>query len=436
MKISIFGMGYVGIVSSACLVRDGHQVMGVDPVASKVEDLNKGQTPIQEPGVSALLSKGHANGLLSATTEPGEGISGADMIWICVATPSLDDGGINLSHVKMSINQIGNIIKKTGERPLIVVRSTVLPGSNQKLVIPTLEEASGLKVGKDIHVVFHPEFLREATAVYDFDNPPKIVVGETTPGCGRLLLDLYKKYKAPKFSLTLGESEMVKYSDNLFHAVKITFANELGAIAHSVGVDARRVSEVFCSDRKLNISPYYLRPGFAYGGSCLPKDLRAILRYASLNSIDIPMLNGMAESNQIQIDRFINRILAFQPKSVGMVGLAFKKNTDDMRESPFVTVAKRLIGEGLAPKIFDPFVNTEKLIGSNKEAVTRALGHLQDLLVDSLEDLNSTDLILVNHSTIDAKQIQSWIDAGIRVIDLASIKDVDRSTEGYEGIAW
>lgn len=437
MNISIFGMGYVGVVSGACLLRDGHRITGVDPVESKVADLNNGLTPIQEPEVANMLTAGHKAGRLKASINPIDGVDGADMIFICVGTPSEFDGGINLSHVQACIGEIGESLRKTESRPLIVLRSTSLPGTTENMVIPTLEEKSGLVVGKDIHVVFHPEFLREGTAVEDFDEPPKIVVGEAHPGGGDVLMSVYgDKYDAPRYRLSLPEAEMVKYCDNLFHAVKVTFANEIGIIGRSVGVDTRKVSEVFCADTKLNINPYYLRPGFAYGGSCLPKDLNAIARFAALKALDTPMLRGVLQSNSAQINNFVIRILAKRPKSVGMVGLAFKPNTDDMRESPYVKVAKLLIGEGIELRVYDPCVQLDRLIGSNRTLVQRALGHLEDVLVRSLNELNTVDLILVNHATIDASQIQQWLDAGVQVIDLASIPGVDCNSDGYEGIAW
>jgi len=436
MRISVFGMGYVGVVSGACLVRDGHTVVGVDPIESKVADLADGLTPIQEPGVAAMLAAGHKAGRLFATTDPAEGVQGADMLWVCVGTPSSLETGIDLSHVETVMTQIGQALRTSDNRPLIVLRSTVLPGSMEKLVIPALEKASGLKVGRDLHAVFHPEFLREGTAVADFDEPPKIVVGEAHRGAGDPLMRLYEGYDAPKFRLTPGEAEMVKYCDNLFHAVKITFANEVGAVARSAGIDARRVAEVFCADKKLNISARYLRPGFAFGGSCLPKDLRAILRYATIQSVRVPLLRSTLESNAAQIEVLLGRTVALGPKTVGMVGLAFKRNTDDMRESPYVAVAKRLIGEGVKLRIFDPYVHTEKLIGSNKLAVQAALGHLQGLLVGSLAELDSANLILINHASVDAERVAAWLDAGIKVVDLVGVEGVDRTAPGYQGVAW
>jgi GDP-mannose 6-dehydrogenase len=386
--------------------------------------------------VGDLLADGLKAGQLKATTEPRDGLAGSNMVWICVGTPSGPDGKVELSSVDSVITQIGQALRDSQDRPLIVLRSTCPPGTTSERVIPLLEKTSGLTVGKDIDIVFHPEFLRESTAVKDFDNPSKIVVGEARPGAADLLLSVYEKYDAPRFRLELSEAEMVKYCDNLLHALKITFANEVAAVAKSIGVDARRVAEVYCADTKLNISPAYLSPGFAFGGSCLPKDLRAILKFASLKSLRLPMLQAVLESNDVQIQTLVSRVLAHNPKTVGMVGLAFKPNTDDMRESPYVKVAKALIGEGVRLRIYDQSIHPERLIGSNKEQVQKALRHLEGLLVSSLQDLSTTDLIIINHSVVDADCIHGWLKAGIRVLDLANIKGIDRNLEGYEGIYW
>lgn len=436
MKISIFGMGYVGVVSAACLLRDGHKIVGIDPVGAKIADLIRGRSPVQEPGVAAWLAAAQREGRLGAIPGPKEGLFASDMAWICVGTPSDVDGGINLGAVETVIGQIGQALRGSRERPLIVLRSTCLPGTTKERIIPLLESQSGLTVSRDIDLVYHPEFLREGTGVEDFLRPPRIVVGEDRPGAADRLLELYRHCEAPVFRLSIAEAEMVKYWDNLFHALKVTFANEMGTIAKSVGLHARKVAEVFCADTRLNISPKYLRPGPAFGGSCLPKDLRAIVRLASLKSMRIPMLEKVLESNETQIDRIVRRILSHQPKTVGMVGLAFKAGTDDMRESPYVRIAKALIGEGVRLLIHDPAVQPDLLIGSNKEQVQKALRHLEELLVGSLDDLAAADLILINHATVDAKRIEEWTGAGIQVFDTVGIAGVDPQTPGYEGLYW
>ena len=436
MKITIFGMGYVGVVSAACLTRDGHTVTGVDPVASKVEDLARGRSPVQEPGVPELLASAHAAGRLLATTDVAAGLRDCQMIWICVGTPSQPDGSIQFAAVEAAATQIGGYLKAATSAPLVVLRSTVLPGATRTKLIATIEKASGRTVGRDVHVVFHPEFLREGSAIDDFDRPPKIVVGETVAGAADPLLAIYDRYQAPRFRLTLEEAELVKYCDNLFHAVKVTFANEIGAIARAVGVDARRVAEVFCADTKLNISPRYLRPGFAFGGSCLPKDLRAILREAQNRGVPVPFLSSVPASNTARIDSLVERVLAHRPRCVGLVGLAFKPNTDDMRESPYVTVARRLLTTGVDVRIFDPCVHPERLIGSNKELVQRALDHLERLLVRAPGDLDACDLLLVNHPIVDREFVSCALARGASVIDLVGIDGVLRDASGYEGICW
>jgi GDP-mannose 6-dehydrogenase len=436
MRIAIFGMGYVGVVSGACLLRDGHEIVGVDPAGGKVADITKGRSPIQEPGVGELLTAGYATGRLEATTDAQEGLRGSDMVWICVGTPSEPDGAISLSAVEAVISQIGRCLRGSKDRPLVVLRSTCLPGTTAGRIIPLLEAESGLVVGRDIDIVFHPEFLREGSAVGDFYNPPKIVVGEARLGAADRLLSVYSKCKSPMFRMQLAEAELVKYCDNLFHALKVTFANEVGAVAKAAGVDARQVAEAFCADTKLNISPRYLRPGPAFGGSCLPKDLRAILRYAAVKSLRLPMLESVLQSNEVQIENIVERVLAHHPRVVGMVGLAFKPGTDDMRGSPYVKIAKALIGEGLKLRIYDPTVQPDKLIGSNKEQVQKALRHLEELLVASPEQMSGTDVIVVNHAIVDAERVYEWLRQGIKVIDQADIKGVDRGAKGYEGIYW
>jgi len=437
MRIGIFGMGYVGTTSAACLLRDGHDIIGIDLDKEKIKNLTIGKTPmIYEEGVEELLKTGYEDGRLTASINPEKGILKCDMVWICVGTPSKFDGGTDFRYIESVINDISKVLKRIDSRPLIVVRSTCLPGSMEDRIKPLLEKKSGLVVDKDIDLVFHPEFLREGVAIEDFTNPPKIVVGESRKGAADVLLSIYKNYNAPRFRLNFGESEMVKYCDNLFHALKITFANEVAAISNFIGIDSRKVAEVYCSDKKLNISSAYLYPGPPYGGSCLPKELRSMIRYASINYIQIPMLKGIIESNKIQINNIINRVLSYAPNKVGMIGISFKEGTDDMRESPYVEIAKFLIGEGIELKIYDSLVYGKNLVGSNKKQNEKAFRNLNKLLVSSLNNFCSVDLIIINHPVVDANKIKEWIDNGIKVIDLIGIKNIDNSMNGYEGIYW
>jgi GDP-mannose 6-dehydrogenase len=437
MKISIFGMGYVGATSAACLLKHGHEIIGVDVDERKVANLSIGKTPmIYEKGVEELLYKGYKEGRLISTNKSFMGVVDCDMIWVCVGTPSKFNGDINFEYLDKVINDIAEILRDIENRPLIVIRSTCLPGTISKRLKPLLEKKSNLVVGKDINLVFHPEFLREGSAIEDFINPSKIVIGEFCEGSSDILLDIYKDYEALIFKLNIEEAEMVKYCDNLFHILKITFANEVASLSHSIGVDSRKIADVYCSDKKLNISEAYLRPGNPYGGSCLPKDLRAILRFASLNYIRVPMLQGIIESNKIQIENLVSRILRYRPKSVGIVGISFKLGTDDIRESPYVKIAKALIGEGVELFIYDKMININDLIGDNKKQINKDFRNIDKLLVSSLDDFSSVDLILINHPVIDDVQVKKWVEKGIRVIDLANIQNVDRSLLYYEGVYW
>lgn len=437
MKISIFGMGYVGTTSAACLLRDGHEIIGIDIDEMKVNNLRQGKTPmIYEKGIEKLLKIGYKDNKLTSASDPKEGVVDCDMIWVCVGTPSKFDGGINLRYIDTVIKDIGHALKTVKNRPLIVIRSTCLPGSMDEFIKPLFEKSSNLVVNKDIDLVFHPEFLREGIAIEDFDNPSKIVIGEDRKGASDILLSIYKNYNASFFILNFRESEMVKYCDNLFHVLKITFANEVASISKSIGIDSRKIANIYCSDKKLNISSTYLYPGPPFGGSCLPKDLRAMARFASINYIQIPMLKGIIESNKIQINNFIMRILSYKPNKVGMIGIAFKPGTDDMRESPYVDIAKTLIGEGIEVRIYDQLVYEDRLVGSNKRQAEEAFRNLDKLLVSSLDDLHSVDLIIINHSVISSSQVRKWIDGGIKVIDMVGIKGIESSMKGYEGIYW
>jgi GDP-mannose 6-dehydrogenase len=437
MKIGIFGMGYVGTTSAAFLLDQGHEIVAVDCVSMKIDNLSIGKSPmIKEPGVDDILLEGHKKGKLKATTSIAEGTDGCDMVWICVGTPSDDYGGIDFSFIDNVIKDIGKALREVKNSPLIVIRSTCLPGTMDDRIKPLLEKYSGLIVGSDIDLIFHPEFLREGTALYDFNNPPKIIIGEFCSKSSDKILSIYEKIKAPCFKLDYKEAEMVKYCDNLFHALKITFANEVAMISHSVGIDSRNVAKIYCSDTKLNISDTYLYPGNPYGGSCLPKDLRAILKFASLNSLNLPMLKGILKSNEMQINNLISRILSYKPNTVGMVGIAFKEKTDDIRESPYVKIAKSLIGEGIKIKIYDESIRSNCLIGSNKKYFNESFKNIENLIISSLDDLSSVDLIIINHSVVNFDQVENWIKMGIEVMDLANIWGVDRFLSGYNGIYW
>ena len=366
MKISILGMGYVGIVSGACLLRRGHEIVAVEPASNKLLALMNGQSPIDEPNVSDLLTEGYLQGRFRAQGHIDDSVLESDMIWICVGTPSLHDGSIDLTALRAVAQQLEVLLDYGNKMPLLVIRSTCLPGAITTIFSRFINTDIPDPAAAETRLIYHPEFMREGSAVEDFFNPARIIVGETHPGDADPLLALYHDYTCSTFRLTLNEAALIKYYDNIFHAVKVTFANELGRLAKSLKIDARRLTDVFCADTKLNISSKYLRPGPPFGGSCLPKDIRAIVRLASINSVPAPMLNSLLESNDLQVDGIVGRILSHQPRIVGIVGIAFKGGTDDMRESPYVRIAKALLGEGLTIKIYDAAVIPTRLLGANK----------------------------------------------------------------------
>lgn len=412
----------MGAVTAACLAAEGHEIVGVDVDESKVEQINRGMTPILEERLDILVAEGVHQGRLRASLSLDDSLKEAEMVMICVGTPSLPGGELDATYLLKVIQQIGTNLKSRREELLVVVRSTVLPGLLSEVVLPMLESTTASILNDGYNVVFHPEFLREGTAVADFYSPPKIVVGERVPGAGNAVLELYGAHiPAPRITCSLEEAEMVKYCDNMFHAVKVTFANEVGIMCDALGIDGSAVMNIFCMDRKLNISDKYLMPGFAFGGSCLPKDLRAFLALARRERIQLPMLEAVLPSNQMQSERAITAILATGAAKIGFHGLAFKEGTDDLRESPYVTVAERLIGKGRSLVIFDRLVETARLIGRNKTYVENKLPHLARLLTDDISKLEDCDLILLCHHP-DAGLYMSWQKDGRAMMDLTGIK--------------
>jgi GDP-mannose 6-dehydrogenase len=425
MKISVFGLGYVGVVTAACFAKDGHTILGMDVSQDKVDLINRGQSPIIEEDIDELVAAAHAAGRLSATCDPVPAVLDADLAIVCVGTPSAPNGSLSTKYVEAVCEQIGSLLAQRSNPLLLVIRSTLIAGSMRSVVIPALEKGAGGKLDGKCEVVFHPEFLREGSSVKDFYDPPKIVVGERAPGAGKLLLELYQGIVAPVFCTSYETAEMVKYSDNIFHALKITFANEIGQFCQARGVDSREVMEVFCSDTKLNLSPRYLRPGFAFGGSCLPKDLRAFLHAARIADVETPMLAGVLPSNKGQIERTAQAILQTGARVIGLWGLAFKPGTDDLRESPLVTLAEMLAGKGAELKIHDEFINITRLVGGNRAYIEQHLPHLAKLLVADAGDLSSCDLILIGHP-VDDELLHAWLSQGKRVHDLVGMKSPPR----------
>jgi len=437
MKLSIFGLGYVGSVSAACFARDGHEVIGVDVNPTKVEIINSGRSPIVEPHLEELISEAVTAKRLRATTDAAEAIANSDVSLVCVGTPGNVNGSLDLTYIKNSCKEIGVALASIDRHHVVVVRSTLLPGSIERHVIPTLEVYSGKRAGKDFGVAINPEFLREGTSVYDFDNPPFTLIGADEEQVASLVGHLYSRLDAPLFTLRIKEAEMVKYACNCFHALKVAFANEIGNICKPLEVDSHRVMNVFCQDTKLNLSPYYLKPGFAFGGSCLPKDLRAITYKAKELDVDIPLLSSILFSNERQIERAINMILSTGRKHIGVLGLSFKPGTDDLRESPLVTVIERLLGKGLKVTIYDRHVHLARLFGANKEYIEREIPHISELMRPELEAVvNASEVIVIGNKSEEFLGIKDLLRNDQTVIDLVRLFDTAPPAGTYTGIAW
>ncbi len=439
MKISVFGLGYVGCVSAASLASDGHTVIGVDVNPKKVETIQAGKSPIVEPGLTDLIKTAVKNKQLQATTDIGMAINKTDLSLICVGTPSQDNGALELRYVRRVCEQIGAEIKHKQDYHIVVVRSTVLPGTTEQLVIPTLEEASGKKTGEDFGVAFNPEFLREGSAIYDFHHPPRTVIGEFDKESGDRLAEIYAKLDAPLIRTSLGVSETVKYADNAFHALKVVFANEIGTFCKAHHIDSHQVMDIFVQDHKLNLSPYYLKPGPAFGGSCLPKDVRALLHSIKQKDVQAPVLEAILPSNEIQKQRALQLIMEIGNKNIGLLGLNFKENTDDLRESPTVQLAESLIGKGYEIKIYDPELQISSLIGANRAFLQNHLPHLKKLLVPKIDDIfSSSKTIVITTPNSDFRKITHLLKPDHDLVDLVRLwkEPVIHTSGKYYGIAW
>jgi GDP-mannose 6-dehydrogenase len=394
MNITVVGLGYVGAVSAVCLASRGHKVWGVDISAVKVDLLNRGQSPIVEPGLQEKVSVALRLGNLRAVSNIEEALCETDLCFIAVATPSQKNGQIDSSHLMRACQQIADVLKRLRKRQIIVIRSSVLPNVFDDANTLFAREARGLAT-----LCANPEFLREGTAISDFDNPPLTIIGTNNVHAESMLRELYSDLNAPIHVLPAKEATMVKYASNAYHALKVAFANEVGALCHEAGLDSSVVMQTFCKDTTLNISAHYLRPGFAFGGSCLPKDIRALLYAGKMFDVDLPLMRGLLESNAGVIGRAVEIVLDARVRRVGLVGLSFKKDTDDLRESPFVELAERLIGKGIELRIYDPNVALARLVGANKEYIERTIPHLYRQLVGSLSELaESSELVVIGHN--------------------------------------
>ncbi len=437
MRVSIFGLGYVGTVSAGCLAHDGHEVVGVDPLPTKVDLINRGQSPIIEAEIGEIVAATVTAGRLRATGDPVEAIHQTELSFVCVGTPSQPNGNLDLRFIRRICEQIGQAVKSKAARHTVVIRSTILPGTMHKIVIPTLEEFSGKKVGVDFGVCNNPEFLREGSAVKDFRCPPKTVIGELDRSSGDLLATLYEKLDAPVIRTDLETAEMVKYVDNSWHALKIGFANEIGNLSKSLGVDAHEVMKIFCQDRKLNISAAYLLPGFAFGGSCLPKDLRALSYQAKTRDLQLPILSSILPSNEMQIARGVQLITEKGHTRVGILGFSFKAGTDDLRESPLIEVIERLIGKGYDLRIYDKNVNVASLVGANRDFILNHIPHISKLMVGGIDAvLNHAQTVVIGNKDPDFFGVPERLREGQLLVDFVRITE-GRSRNGkYDGICW
>jgi GDP-mannose 6-dehydrogenase len=438
VRIALFGLGYVGCVSAACFVRRGHHVVGVDTNPTKVDLVNAGGSPVLEPGLAELVHEGKASGRLSATSDAHAAVTTSDMSMVCVGTPSASNGSPSLDAIERVASSIGAALPDCRQRHTVVIRSTVLPGTTERVVLPLLEGESGLRADQDFDLACNPEFLREGAAIADFDDPPKTVVGELRPGSGDAVVALYAGLEAPLFRLPLRVAETVKYADNAFHALKIAFANELGAVCRAFEIDSHDVMKAFLADRKLNISEAYLRPGFAFGGSCLPKDLRALIYAARRADVELPLLESVLPSNERHLRRTVDVVLALGRKRIGLLGLAFKPGIDDLRESPLVELAETLVGKGYDLRIYDPAVSVSRLVGANRAYVAEHLPHLSELLIDSADDvLDHAEVCVVGAASPEAVEAIARVD-GRHIVDLVRLPDAEerRGGERYVGVAW
>lgn len=437
MDISIFGLGYVGSVSAGVLASGGHRILGVDPNQTKVRLINEGKAPIVEPELDELIADSVAAGRLEATDDAFRAVEGTGLSLVCVGTPSESNGRLDLKFVSRVCEEIGAAMARKGAFHVVTFRSTMLPGTMRDVVIPTLEAASGKEAGGGFGVCINPEFLREGSAVHDYNHPPKIVIGETDSKSGDLLAELYGELQAPLFRTDIATAEMIKYADNSWHAVKVAFANEIGSFCKALGVDSHKVMNIFCQDIKLNLSPYYMRPGFAFGGSCLPKDVRALAHRARGIDLDLPLINSIMPSNEAHIARGIELIARVGSKRVGILGFSFKAGTDDLRESPIVALVEYLIGKGYDLRLYDRDVNLAKLVGANRDYILNLIPHISGLMVDSIQDvLSHADILVVGNNSEEFADLLSQVSDDQLIVDLVRVGDELRCKGRYEGICW
>jgi GDP-mannose 6-dehydrogenase len=438
MKISIFGLGYVGSVSAASFAADGHEVVGVDVNDEKVRAINAGRSPIVEPGLAALLEQNVEAGRLRATTDAAEAVQASDVSLVCVGTPSRRNGSLDLAYLTRVCEQIGAALGDKAAYHVVVIRSTVLPGTTHGSLIPALEAASGKRYGDGFGVCVNPEFLREGTALRDFRQPPLTLIGHNHAVDAAPAAALYEQIPAPLFHASIRVAEMIKYASNTWHAVKIVFANEIGNLCKRMEIDSHEVMDIFCADGKLNLSPYYLRPGFAFGGSCLPKDIRALQYRGKEMDVELPLINALLASNRLQVQQAIDRVVETGKKRIGLLGFSFKAGTDDLREAPMVILAEALLGKGYTLGIYDRNVSLARLVGANKQYIEEQIPHLSRHLCDSIDQLlDRSDVLVVGNADPEFPDAIARCRPDQIVIDLVRLPlDFSTVRARYDGICW
>jgi GDP-mannose 6-dehydrogenase len=436
--LSVVGLGYVGCVSAACFAARGHEVVGVDVDEHKAALLRSGRSPIVEERIDEVVADGVRSGRLRIVADTRAAVAASDVTLVCVGTPSAADGSLSTAFLERACAQIGEALAAKRSWHVVVFRSTMTPGTCEDLLVPALERASGQRAGVDFGVCINPEYLREGTSVRDFESPPKTVVGESDPRSGDVVMSLYEGLPGPRFRVSIAVAEMSKYVDNSFHALKVVFGNEIGAVCRAAGLDSHEVMDVFLADTKLNISPAYLRPGFAFGGSCLPKDVRALVHTARRHDVDVPLLANVIPANDAHLRRAVDLVVAGGRRRVALMGLSFKAGTDDLRESPLVELAERLLGKGYDLRIYDANVSVSRLVGANREHIAEHLPHIGQLLTDDLDEvLAHAELFIVGSAAPEIEAALARIDDR-PVVDLVRLADAGtrRGSGNYVGIGW
>lgn len=437
MRISVMGLGYVGAVSAACLASDGHDVTGVDISDVKVTLINNGRSPVIEEGLDDLIRENVNAGRLRATLNTETAVQTTDLSLVCVGTPSKANGSLEDHYIRQVCREIGMAVRNSSKSHIVVLRSTMLPGTMRNVVLASLVDGYGGDIEGKISVAINPEFLRESTAISDYRNPPKTVVGSDDSACSKTVCSIYSKVSAPVFETSLEIAELAKYIDNTWHALKVTFANEVGTLCGGLNVDSHAVMDLFLADTKLNISSTYLRPGFAFGGSCLPKDVRALSYRARSLDVRLPVIENILESNLLQVEKAARLVASRKSRKVGILGLSFKPGTDDLRESPLVELVERLVGKGFDVRIYDSNVLLSRLLGANKEYLETMIPHVETLLVSSVSEvLLHADTIVVGHSTPDFQRVPGQLRADQSLIDLVRLPTRSECAGHYSGFSW